>query len=221
MEAMKRVRCLMAVACIGASSSCSTSGPHALAGMGLSTGSFTDSRDGQEYKTISFPNAGNGTTVTWMAENLNYQVPGSFPYGDKEGNRTELGLLYTWEAANRACPPGWHLATDGEWSMLVTAFGGPDKAGAALKSVGGWVDGGNGTNSSGFNALPAGIRRDNAYEVLGVMGFWWTSTSAEEEGRAWGWNLSYGGPGEKPLKEKAFRFASSVSHAKSVRCVKD
>ena len=105
--------------------------------------------------------------------------------------------------------------------MLVTKFGGTDKAGEALKSVSGWAEDGNGTNSSGFNGHPAGIRRNNSYEVLSVMGFWWTSTPSVEEGKAWGWNFSYGGPGEKPLKTKAFRFDSSLSHAKSVRCIRD
>lgn len=221
LRAMKRLRHIITVAVIAASSACTLRGPDALAGTAPSTGAFTDSRDGQVYKTISFENALTGTTVTWMAQNLNFQVPGSCAYDDNESNRNELGLLYTWEAANRACPPGWHLATDGEWSMLVTAFGGTDRAGEALKSGRGWVEDGNGTNSSGFDALPGGIRRNDEYEVMGGMGFWWTSTPAEEQGKAWGWNFSYGGPGDKPLKTKAFRFAGPRDHAKSVRCVRD
>ena len=192
-----------------------------LAGIAQSTGTFTDSRDGQTYKTFSFKNALTDTSVTWMAQNLNYKVQGSYAYDDKESNRKELGLLYIWEAAKKACPSGWHLATDSEWSMLVTKFGGTDKAGEALKSVSGWAEDGNGTNSSGFNGLPGGIRRNNLYEVMSVMGFWWTSTPTDEEGKAWGWNFSYGGPGEKPLKTKAFRFPASVSYAESVRCVQD
>ena len=187
------------------------------AGIAQSTGAFTDSRDGQTYKTISFKNALTGTTVTWMAQNLNYKVQGSYAYDDKESNRKELGLLYTWEAAKKACPKGWHLATDSEWSMLVTKFGGTDKAGEALKSVSGWKEDGNGTNSSGFNALPGGIRRHGGYGTLGIFGFWWSSTPTGEEGKAWGWNMSFA----KPLKTKVFRFDGPVSHAKSVRCVRD
>lgn len=195
------------------------------AGIAQSTGTFTDSRDGQTYKTFSFKNALTGHTVTWMAQNLNYKVQGSYAYDDKESNRKELGLLYTWEAAKKACPKGWHLSTDSEWFTLVNKFGGMDKAGEALKSVKGWAEDGNGTNSSGFNALPAGIRRGNRYEWVDTFGFWWTSTPTSEEGKAWGWDMSF----SNPLKTKAFRYdgfvsnakSGFVSNAKSVRCVRD
>ena len=67
-----------------------------------SASTFTDSRDGHTYKTVSFKNPLTGATVTWMAENLNYKMPGSYAYDEKESNRKELGLLYTWEAAKKA-----------------------------------------------------------------------------------------------------------------------
>lgn len=185
--------------------------------MAQSTGTFSDSRDGQMYKTISFKDASTGRTVTWMAQNLNYKVPGSYAYDDKESHRKELGLLYTWEAAKKACPHGWHVATDPEWSTLVTQFGGTEKAGVALKSVRGWMANGNGNNSSGFNALPAGIRRNEGYELRGALSFWWTATPSEKEGKAWGWNMNFA----EPLKTKVFRFDGPVSHAKSVLCVRD
>lgn len=187
------------------------------AGNAQSTGTFTDLRDGQTYKTISFKNALTDTTVIWMAQNLNYKEQGSYAYDDKESNRKEFGLLYTLEAAKKACPSGWHLSTDSEWSMLVTQFGGMDKAGEALKSVSGWAEDGNGTNSSGFNALPAGIRRNNLYEVMGVQGFWRTSTPTGKEGKVWLWDMSFA----KPLKTKVFRFDGSGDGGLSVRCVRD
>ena len=155
-----------------------------------------------------------------MAQNLNYKMQDSYAYYDKESNRKELGLLYTWEAAKKACPSGWHLATDKEWSMLVSEFGGTDKAGEALKSVKSWNEDGNGTNSSRFNALPAGIRRNGSYDVLGFFGFWWSSTPTGEEGKAWGWDISYGGP-DMSIKSKVFRYDSYVSNAVSVRCVRN
>jgi uncharacterized protein (TIGR02145 family) len=181
-----------------------------------SNGTFTDSRDGQTYKTISFKNALTGTTVTWMAQNLNYKMQGSYAYDEKESNRKELGLLYTWEAAKKACPQGWHLATDSEWSMLVTKFGGTDNAGTSLKSTVGWDDNGNGTNSSGFNALPGGMRRPDGSRNLfkGSLGYWWTSSPTDKEGRALSWNLHY-------ARSKVFRFDGDVSNGISVRCVRD
>jgi uncharacterized protein (TIGR02145 family) len=192
------------------------------AGTAQSTGTFIDLRDGQTYKTISFKNVLAGTTVTWMAQNLNYKVQDSYAYDDNESNRKEMGLLYTWEAAKKACPSGWHLATDSEWAMLVSEYGGTDKAGEDLKSVKGWSEDGNGTNRSGFNGLPAGIRRNGSYDLLGLFGFWWSSTPAGDEGKAWGWNLHYGGPSsDKPAKTKVFRYDASVSNAISVRCVRD
>jgi uncharacterized protein (TIGR02145 family) len=187
-----------------------------------STGTFTDPRDGQTYKTFSFKNASTGKTVTWMAQNLNYKVQGSYAYDDKESNRKKFGLLYTWEAAKKACPKGWHLATDSEWSTLVNKFGGREKAGEALKSVSGWAEDGNGTNSSGFNALPGGILRSSGYGDLDHFGFWWTSSPTGEESKAWGWNLHYGGPSsDKPAKKKVFRYDAYVSNAISVRYVRD
>ncbi len=192
----------------------------AHAGIAQSKGTFTDSRDGQTYKTISFENAKTGAKVIWMAQNLNYKVQDSYAYDDNESNRKEFGLLYTWEAAKKACPDGWHLATDSEWSMLVSEFGGTDKAGETLKSEKGWNEDGNGTNSSGFNALPAGTRRNNGYDVLGYFGFWWSSTPTREEGKAWFWDISYGGP-DMSIKSKVWRFDADILGGLSVRCVRD
>ena len=106
--------------------------------------------------------------------------------------------------------------------MLVNKFGGMDKAGEALKSVSGWKENGNGTNSSGFNALPAGIRKNNSYELVGLFGFWSTSTLAGKGKGAWGWDMSYGGP-KKLIKSKVFRYDGygSAGDAVSVRCVRD
>jgi len=191
-------------------------------GCTKSTGTFTDPRDGQTYKTISFKNPLTGATVTWMAQNLNYKIQGSYAYDENDSNRKQLGLLYTWEAAKKACPKGWHLATDSEWSMLVTKFGGTDKAGASLKSTEGWDENGNGTNSSGFNGFPGGMRKlaDSRNIFVGSLGYWWTSTPTGKEGKAWEWNMHYGGSDQKN-RSKVFRFDGNVSNGHSVRCVRD
>ena len=54
-------------------------------------------------------------------------------------------------------------ASKEEWEVLLNAVGGEDNAGTKLKSSTDWLNGGNGLDSYGFNALPAGMR----YETLG------------------------------------------------------
>jgi len=48
----------------------------------------------------------------------------SYCYDGKVENCKTYGRLYTWEAAQRACPEGWHLPSDEEWYHLAFHFGG-------------------------------------------------------------------------------------------------
>lgn len=57
-------------------------------------GSMTDSRDGRTYKTTTFSN--DGKSVTWMAEDLQYNVPGSHCFEDVPENCDSYGRLYYW-----------------------------------------------------------------------------------------------------------------------------
>ena len=158
----------------------------------VSTGSMTDSRDGQMYKTVTIG------TQTWMAENLNYKTDSSFCYNNGESNCTKYGRLYTWAAAvgklesecgygytctlpsgniQGVCPSGWHLPSKTEWETLFDTVGGKSMVGKVLKSTSGWYDNGNGTDAFGFSALPAGYRENNDdYYNEGVLALFWSSS---------------------------------------------
>lgn len=175
---------------------------------------MTDPRDGQTYQTIDFENALLGTSMTWMAENLNYRLEGSFAYDSVQKFRNGVGLLYIWEAANKACPTGWHLPSDQEWDLLINQFGGRKQASEYLKKDRGWNYGGFGTKSNGFNALPGGFRNPQGYFAnIGEYGYWWSSTKAAM-GTVWMREMFHG-------NSKVLRDADYKDSAFSCRCVKD
>jgi hypothetical protein len=73
--------------------------------------SFADARDGKKYGAVEIG------IQTWMAENLNYNASGSKCSGNSESNCQKYGRLYNWSTARNACPKGWHLPSDAEWSL--------------------------------------------------------------------------------------------------------
>jgi len=188
-------------------------------GGGGTTGTFTDPRDGQTYATIEIGNQ------TWFAENLNYETSNSWWYDNSSANGDVYGRLYTWEAALSACPSGWHLPSDEEWKTLEMALGmsqsqadnilwrGTDQ-GTQMKSTSGWYSNGNGTNSSGFNALPGGYRYSSgSFDGLGYYGSWWSATEDSGTG-AWYRSLLYD-------LAQVHRYYHYKTSGFSVRCLKD
>jgi uncharacterized protein (TIGR02145 family) len=131
------------------------------------TSSFTDTRDGNVYKTVKIGNQ------VWMAENLRYKIDGSWCYENNESNCQKYGRLYEWEAAKKAYPSGWHLPTRDDWNVLVQYAGGENIVGKKLKTESGW----NGTDNYGFSAVPGGCRyTDGDFRRVNNFGGWWTAT---------------------------------------------
>jgi uncharacterized protein (TIGR02145 family) len=94
------------------------------------------------------------------------------------------GKLYNWYAVNDSrilAPNGWHIPGIEEFNVLIDTLGGDQIAGIKLKSKVGWEGKGNGTDESGFSALPGGFRHiDGDFNDGGSWaGTWWTSTEVD------------------------------------------
>jgi len=178
--------------------------------------SFTDSRDGQTYKTIEIG------TQTWFAENLNYETINSWWYNNSSTNGDTYGRLYTWDDALTACPSGWHLPSDSEWKQLEMYLGmsqieadginerGTDE-GSKLKSTSGW-DSNNGTDAVGFSALPGGYFYEN-FNGLHYVGCFWQATTYSST-NAWYRAVN-------SASNTVHRYNSPKAAGYSIRCLKD
>ena len=174
-----------------------------------SVGTFKDSRDGKTYKSTKVGGK------TWMAENLNFAAEGSECYGER-ANCDKSGRLYNWATALKACPAGWYLPTDDEWTTLTDAVGGKDIAGTKLKSAEGWKNYGNGTDNYGWSALPGGCgcwSGGFSYLDPDARGYWWSATENSAD-YAWDRLMYYD---EKFVGRNDYHKTSLFS----VRCVQD
>jgi uncharacterized protein (TIGR02145 family) len=117
------------------------------------------------------------TTSAWSGT---VTTPAQALYNNDPNSDSLWGRLYNWYAvadSRGLCPTGWHVPSDAEWTTLTTSLGGVNLAGHAVKSLSGWASAGNGSNSSGFNGLPAGFRRETGvFEGINNHAYWWSST---------------------------------------------
>lgn len=211
----------------------------------ITTGVFTDTRDNKTYKTVTIGNQ------IWMAENLAYlpEIDNMIPdhehvYRVYNYNGTDMseakateeyqtyGVLYSFNAAEDACPSGWHIPSDNEWKELEMYLGmtvseantqnypGRGRAVAGILREPGtshWIyENSDVNNLSLFSALPGGTGSNyQPFISKGIAAFWWTSTNYgpsqmyNRELYSEGDNLELG------------RRGSGTASCLSVRCVKD
>jgi uncharacterized protein (TIGR02145 family) len=188
---------------------------------------FTDSRDGKEYKIVKIGEQ------KWMAENLKYAATGTICYNSKTENCDKYGRLYEWKTVKEACPSGWHLPSGADWDILIE-FIHKDKnlgkildpssptspstkskqAAKYLKAASSWINNSNGTDNYGFNALQSG-------SALGVGDFRggegifsvWSSTESGKS-RAYAFSMdAYG--------NRVNWYSNDKTTFSGIRCVKD
>jgi uncharacterized protein (TIGR02145 family) len=160
--------------------------------------------DGNVYKTVTI-----GTQV-WMQDNLRTTrlndgtditlVKDASAWNDltSQGycwyNNDEVSFKETYGAlyngytvlTGKICPTDWHVPSKEEWETLIAFVYEPLKAGGKLKESGTdhWLSPNTGgTNSSGFSALPAGLRYfEGTFASIGTFTGFWSSDESESEG---------------------------------------
>jgi uncharacterized protein (TIGR02145 family) len=136
-------------------------------------------------------------------------------------NGKKYGKLYNWYAVNdprKLAPAGWHIPNEAEWDLLDSYLGGKKTTLSKLKSTEGWKDASgksvNGTNESGFNALPSGYRMYYGdFVEIGTAALWWSKTEIALD-NAWCRKVS-------EINNKLYKTGFYKHTMASVRCVKD
>jgi uncharacterized protein (TIGR02145 family) len=186
--------------------------------------------DGYDYSTVQIGDQ------CWFSENCRY-LPVVSP--SSEGSETEpyyyvydyqgtdveeaqatanyetYGVLYNWPAVmtDEICPSDWHVPSDGEVTELADFLGGESLAGYTMKSTSGWWGGGNGSNSSGFTALPGGVCGLGSFSGSGGYCYWWSSTESTSD-TSWLSGLDYS-------LIYVYRDVDTNNRGFSARCIKD
>ncbi|OQB59335.1 MAG: hypothetical protein BWX96_02842 [Bacteroidetes bacterium ADurb.Bin145] len=174
----------------------------------------------------------DNTDITYAPDNVDWIVldgPGYCWYNnDPDLNKPVYGALYNWFAASNEniCPTGWHVPTDVEFNAMEVILGlaqddvnnwgsrGTDH-GSKMKSDTGWKTDENGTNTSGFTALPGGYRfySNGTYQGQDTYEYFWTATQHDAD-RGW-YRLLEGS------KTDVYRASGDKRAGKAIRCIKD
>jgi uncharacterized protein (TIGR02145 family) len=191
--------------------------------------------DGNTYKTVIIG------TQEWITENLNVEhygngdiIPqvqdkvewsklktGAWCYYHNDSKIGEnYGKLYNWYAINDnrgLAPEGWHIPSDGEWTILIDYLGGEGVAGGKLKATILWESPNKGaTNESGFTAFPGGFRGGKGYfNYIGELGYFWSSSESSNHD-AWYRLMFY----DDSDVDRSY-YNGIKGHGFSVRCVRD
>ena len=191
-------------------------------------GSVTDS-DKNTYKTLKVGKQ------TWMVENLNSKTENSWCYNNADRYCAQYGRLYTWDAAQTACPKGWHLPSHKEFNTLRSNV---LNIHLSNHDNGNWQTERYSNKYPGFEILAAGIRTEGGtfdYEHR-LTGLWLTDTPEDDTNRgcfmkfqdeSMPADYSTSGrcgsktEGYNALPESPDVFANEKGYGYSVRCLKD
>ncbi len=155
-----------------------------------SAGSVKDTRDGRKYYYAEIGGR------QWLRQNLAWEGAG-LAFKDCNVMSDIFGRYYTWEEAQTACPEGWRLPTDADWTALqADAEPGKDIFGLAGKLMGDLYFNGARmweywrdvriTDAFAFSAIPAGyaVVDGDYFDNQALYGYaaFWTADEADGQG---------------------------------------
>jgi uncharacterized protein (TIGR02145 family) len=107
-------------------------------------------------------------------------------YENKSSNIEVYGAIYNWYAVNtgKLCPVGWHVPYTDEWNALVDFIHLDESWGSEKLRESGynhWDCTTEGTNETGFTALPGGLRYsisevNNGFNLLHREIWFWSAS---------------------------------------------
>lgn len=166
----------------------------------------------------------DGTPIQLAEDSLTWGgAPMYCWYNYNPAYKNTYGALYNWSAVKtgKLAPKGWHVPGDRDWAILFYNLGGKEVAGGKMKEQGTvhWNPPNTGANnSSGFDALPGGMRSFNGKcNFMGLSCIFWSQPMESIDPKYWR-ILSYNSAivGATTVRD------SEISYmAVSVRCVKD
>ena len=166
---------------------------------------------------------GDLSNEEWV-EASNSMIGAQAFFDNNESHLLQYGRLYNQYAVNDErglCPTGWYVPSDGEFMTLELELGMNEdevtlggwrgsNQGDQMKSSSEDVPSWDGTNSSGFAAVPGGNRRSNggSFHDLIATGYLWTSSPNLSRRHFTG----YSG---------VSRYTKDAGYGFSIRCLKD
>jgi len=126
-------------------------------------------RDGTPIEEITDQLMWNGMSDT---------MPGYCTYNNDPYLGTIYGKLYNRNVIYDTipiAPAGWRIPTIADWDTLFVHLGGAAVASSKMREAGTqhWIGPNNSNNSSGFTALPGGLRSGSGFSQLAVQGKFW------------------------------------------------
>lgn len=185
----------------------------------------------ENLKTTQF---NDGSAITNVTDNAAWAALTTSAYCWYNNNQSTYepiyGAMYNWFAADAGnlCPTGWHVPSDPEFSTLEVYLGVPQSEvdswawhgtdqGSMMKNTTGWGTGMNGTNTSGFSALPGGYRYGltGTFNNVGDLTYWWTTTPVPADPTT-AWYRRLDGS-----SSQIYKAATEKPAGKYIRCIKD